>query len=155
MVLDANGTARFPPHTPDSVNRIPGLLHLRYSLVSGNRDLLFADAPSEWFTRWAKERYAEGAQGAEWIAKQSRKHLVVADSEALVGSNAGLARERFERISGRLADVTSDCDDALVWTKTDVDVPTQTRERIEEVFKRNLGSGPAFRTQVPLQGAEL
>ena len=154
MVLDANGTARFPPHTPDSVKRIPGLLHLRYSLGSIERDLLFADAPGEWFTRWAKERYAEGAQGAEWIAKYSRKHLVVADSEALVNSKAGLACERFERISGRLADVATDCDISLVWTKIDVDVPTQTRERIEEMFKRNLGSGPIFRTQIPLPGSE-
>lgn len=154
MVLDANASACFPLHTPDSANRIPGLLHLRYALPSGRRDLLFADAPGEWFTRWAKERYAEGAQGAEWIAKQSRKHLVVADSEALVGSSAGLAREHFERICGRLADVAADCDVALVWTKNDVNVPAETRGRIEDVFKRNLGPGPVFRTQVPLKGSE-
>ena len=155
MRLDANGDAQFPLHTPDSSNRIPGLLHLRYRLEALVTELLFADAPGEWFTRWAKDRRSEGAQGAEWITQNARKHVVVADSRALSGDGGGLAREQFERIVGRLAGIETVDEVALVWTKSDVHVPKSMVDRVEETFKRYFADGPIYRTQIPLLGTEL
>ena len=154
MRIDADGAAQFPLHTPDSASRIPGLLHLCYRQSSKAIEILLTDAPGEWFTRWATERFSTGAQGAEWIAKNARRHLVIADSEALSGQDSGLAREQFERIVGRLADIQNQ-NVALVWTKSDVSVPASMKEHIERSYKRRFADTPVFHTRLPLDGEEL
>ena len=51
----------FPPHTPSGAARAPGMLHLGFRHLDGAlRDFLFADAPGEWFQKWAINEQAAG-----------------------------------------------------------------------------------------------
>ena len=78
---------RFPPHTPSGTARAPGMLHLAFRRKDGSlRDLLFADAPGEWFRKWAVNQEALDAEGARWIARHADVTLLIADRQALSGS---------------------------------------------------------------------
>ena len=88
---------RFPPHTPSGKARAPGMLHLAFRRKDGTlRDLLFADAPGEWFRKWAINREAPDAEGARWIARHADVTLLIADRQALSGSKMGTARNDFQ-----------------------------------------------------------
>lgn len=153
--LDAEGRMGFPAHTPDSEQRMPGLLHVALKNGIDKRDLLFADAPGEWFSRWARDPVADGAVGARWVIGAARRNLLIADSHAFSGEHKGKTREGFERIAGRLADAAHPHNVALVWTKSDLKVPKAMRQRIEEIFQHHFSGSPIFRTQVPLKGEEI
>ena len=155
LTLDADGISNFPPHTPDSDARVPGLLHFAFEDMRSKSDLLFADAPGEWFTRWSVEPDAEGAKGAAWVTSNARRNLLVADSTALSGPARHAAREKFDRLVGRLADVTRGRNTALVWTKSDVAVPESMTNQIESSFRRHFPNSPVFRTQVPIEEGEI
>ena len=155
LTLDADGISHFPPHTPDSDSRIPGLLHLAFSNSRSRNNLLFADAPGEWFTRWSVDPGAEGAKGAAWVTSNAGRNLLVADSAALAGPTRHSAREKFDRLVGRLADVTHATNSALVWTKSDIAVPDGMTNQIETSFRRHFGDAPIFRTQIPIEDGEI
>ncbi|WP_022696792.1 TRAFAC clade GTPase domain-containing protein [Euryhalocaulis caribicus] len=155
MTLDAEGASSFPPHTPDSDARVPGLLHLAFQDGACRRDLLFADAPGEWYSRWAREPSAAGSKGAAWVTTTARRNLLVADSAALSGDERFSAREQFDRLVGRLADATGRSNTALVWTKSDLEVSDTMRNHVESNFARHFGDAPVFRTQIPVEGGEI
>lgn len=81
--IGAHGPS-FPPHT---------------SSGSGRHDLLFADAPGEWFSRWSVRREAEDAVGASWLSGVADVLLVIADSEELAGQSAAVAQNLQYRVA--------------------------------------------------------
>lgn len=121
----------FPPHT-SSAGRHPGVLHFAARHDSGVlRDLLFTDAPGEWFTRWARVPDDPTAAGARWVVEHSDALLLLVDSGALADpqklpSVRRATRDLIERVAAE-ADVPV----TVVWTKDDVTVPDLARRAVE------------------------
>jgi hypothetical protein len=139
----------FPPHTPDSSERAPSLLHLafrrRHELI---RDLLFTDAPGEWFTRWMRNQAAEEAKGARWIAEHASCFLLVVDRAGLAGADVGLVRQNTLALARLIGEHRRGRPVAAVWTKSDghcdEEIEAQVRARLNEFF----GEHPTFNVAV-------
>lgn len=138
-----NGPA-FPAHTSSGTGRHPGLLHFNLQVESANRDILFADAPGEWFSRWAVRRDAEDAIGARWLSDAADVLIVVADSDALAGSRLGVARSNLLTLLRRVGAERRGRPVALVWTKSDVKVDDQMKHAVTQAADLALGSYHTF-----------
>ena len=113
----------FPPHTSSRGARAKGLLHLGIRRGGGLlKDYVFADAPGEWFSKWAVDADADDAEGARWISQHSDVCMIVADRQALSGPKMGSARSAFQILAKRVAVERRGRPTALVWTKADVPV---------------------------------
>lgn len=113
----------FPPHTSSRNDRQPGLLHLALRLSSGQRrDILFTDAPGEWFTRWALKADAPDAEGARWVAERADGFLLFADCKRLAGPDFGAGRQDLRSIMARMGPVTAQRPVGIVWAKSDIPV---------------------------------
>lgn len=139
----------FPPHTPSGAARAPGMLHLGFRRVDGGlRDFLFADAPGEWFQKWAINEQAADAEGARWIARHADVTLLIADRQALAGANLGTARNDFQMLAQRAVAESRGRRLALVWTKGDVDVAPAMEERIRGAVASHYSSVQEFTVSV-------
>lgn len=137
----------FPAHTSSSERR-SGLLHLRLRSTEGlTRDVLFTDAPGEWFTLWAKAPSDEGAAGARWIIEHSDVILLLADSAAL-SDTATLAQARrvTRDITERVGALASKIPLAFTWTKADRTPSPVTRERIERARSQFVPGSEVYQT---------
>jgi Double-GTPase 2 len=125
------GKPGFPPHTPSRAGRAPGLLHLSFR-PDGDpvKDFLFTDAPGEWFYRWAVNAEADDAEGARWVSDKSDVLLIIADREALSGSDRGSARNDFQLLASRISSERRARPIALVWTKTDTQIDADMEAKI-------------------------
>lgn len=140
----------FPPHTASRGGRSPGLLHLAFRDVGARRgrDVLFTDAPGEWFRDWAVDRASPGAGGARWVAEHADLILFVADREALAGEGMGVARSAIQLLARRVAAERRDRPLALVWTKSDLDVPPQVEGAVRRAVLDLVPEAAEFRTSV-------
>lgn len=132
---DAARSPSFPPHTPRGTDRVPGLLHL--ALRNSNnelRDVLLADAPGEWFTRWSIQEDASEAEGARWLVHHADAFLILADCERLCGEGRGSARNSIRQLIERLGSHVSKRPTTLVWAKNDLEPP----EGIQNAIRRTL-----------------
>lgn len=134
----------FPPHTSSGSGRHPGLLHLDLQIDSSRHDLLFADTPGEWFSRWSVRRDAEDAAGAAWLSSASDVLLVIADSEELAGERLGTARTNLLGLLRRVGAERRGRSVALVWTKCDVAVDEQMRSAVTHAADLALGTYETF-----------
>lgn len=146
----------FPPHTPSGAARAPGMLHLSFRREGGSlRDLLFADAPGEWFQKWAINEQAADAEGARWIARHADVTLLIADREALAGPKMGSARNDFQLLAQRAVAEARGRRLALVWTKGDVGVAPAMEERIRKAVTSDSLSVAEFTVSVyPRDGVD-
>ena len=146
---------RFPPHTPSGKARAPGMLHLAFRRKDGTlRDLLFADAPGEWFRKWAIHQEAPEAEGARWIARHADITLLIADRQALSGPKMGTARNDFQLLAQRAIAEARGRPLALVWTKGDVEVSEAMEAQIRRSVASVLPAVPEFTLSVaPREGA--
>lgn len=138
-----NGPA-FPPHTSSGAGRHPGLLHFSLQTQTSKQDILFADSPGEWFTRWAVRRDADDAVGARWLGDAADVLLVIADSHALSGPRLGAARSNLLELLRRVGSERRGRPVALVWTKCDVEVNTEMKQAVERAADLALGNYPSF-----------
>lgn len=122
----------FPPHTSSS-GRVPGLLHLSLRNKWGFfRDILFTDAPGEWFTQWAKAPSDKSAAGARWVIKHSDVLLLFADQDALANDETlPQARMDTRDLIERVGAVASHIPLGFTWTKIDIELSSETRETME------------------------
>lgn len=134
----------FPPHTSSGTGRHPGLLHLGLQEHEVRHDLLFADAPGEWFSRWAVRRDAEDAAGALWLSDAADVLIVVADSDALAGPKLGIARTNLVALLRRVGAERRGRPVALVWTKCDVKVDDRMRQAVTQAADLALGNYRTF-----------
>ncbi|TKR53453.1 hypothetical protein D7I39_20800 [Allopusillimonas ginsengisoli] len=143
----------FPPHTPSGAARAPGMLHLGFRRENGSlRDLLFADAPGEWFQKWAINEHAADAEGARWIARHADVTLLIADRQALAGPKMGSARNDFQLLAQRAVAETRGRSLALVWTKGDIDVVPTIEAQIRKAVASVSSSVPEFTVSVSPHG---
>jgi len=139
----------FPPHTPSGAARAPGMLHLGFRREDRSlRDLLFADAPGEWFQKWAINEQAADAEGARWIAKHADVTLLIADRQALAGPKMGAARNDFQLLAQRAVAGARGRRLALVWTKGDVEVASAMEAQIRKAVASASSSIPEFTVSV-------
>ena len=146
---NSEGPIQFPPHTTQS-GRFPGLLHLKFRMDDGSeRDFLLSDAPGEWFSYWTEDAEAENAAGARWVAANADNVMIVADSEALTGSQKGSARSNLEFLIRRVQSNFHKGAVALLWSKTDLPRPNELIETINSHFENCFPGAPVFSVQVP------
>lgn len=135
----------FPPHTPGSAGRIPGLLHLTLIDESGKvRDILITDAKGEWFKEWAVNAAAETAQSPVWIHNHSSAFALVADCEELAGPDRGTARDELKDLFNRLVNNLDDRPVALAWTKSDIPIRPAMKENLTEHLQISDSAVPDF-----------
>lgn len=139
----------FPPHTTSRGGRAPGLLHLSFrDTERQTRTYLLTDAPGEWFQKWAINRDAPEGEGARWIAQHSDVLLLIADREALSGPNMGSARGSLQLLAQRLAAERRGRPIALVWTKSDVAIPTDMEKAIRDAVLRPMPDAVEFSVSI-------
>lgn len=145
----ADAAPRFPPHTSLNSGRVPGLLHLamRHG-ESSVRDLLFADAPGEWFSRWAITRDDPAADGARWVLRHAGALLLFADQDALGGKQRGAARALLIDLARRLHAERADRPLAVVWAKSDRPISEDLRQILDTHFAQLLTPFSSFHTAV-------
>lgn len=133
-----NGSIQFPPHTATNAGRVPGLLHLSLKNSLGEKtDLIFTDAPGEWFDHWRNNVNSENAKGAKWIHDNSDAFLLFADCEMLVGTKRGQAKLQINSVADRIFENIEARPIGLVWSKSDCEIPTATKEQILEHLEQN------------------
>ena len=138
---------RFPPHTTSFDSRTPGLLHIALRGGQELEDLLFVDAPGEWFREWAFNREAPGAEGARWVAKHADVLLIFADCAALSGETRGEARVVLRQMIDRLGSERRGQLAFLIWSKSDIAVSKEIRSTISRAAKA-VGSSREFELSV-------
>ena len=146
---------KFPPHTPSSHNnRMPGLLHLGFRDQNARlEDVLFTDAPGEWFDRWAIDQNDPNAQGAKWIMRYADVLMLFIDREELAGSNRGEARNLITTMAQRLGDQTSGRPVIIVWAKSDLSISEQIFSKLQQTFEKYFSKPETFNITVkPTEG---
>ncbi|HVX09923.1 MAG TPA: hypothetical protein VHC22_01860 [Pirellulales bacterium] len=135
----------FPRHTPVTKDRVPGLLHISYRRSCGSlRDILFTDAPGEWFSTWAKNANDDSALGARWVVKHADRFVFFIDSQELRGDARGEARHHITLLAQRLADARGKRAVILLWSKSDLEVDVDTKRSIDAVMNRHFPNAPLF-----------
>ena len=128
-----NNDIQFPPHTTSNAGRIPGLLHLSLVNSSGEKkELVFTDAPGEWFEHWAFNQNDPNAEGAIWIHNVADAFLLFADCDMLSGTQLGKARKQTRMVADRLKQNLCDRPLGLVWSKSDIELDGETKAQISD-----------------------
>lgn len=136
---DGARPASFPPHTPHGTSRVPGLLHLALRKPNEDfRDILFTDAPGEWFSHWAMNENAPEAAGARWIAQHATAFLLFADCDRLSGKDKGPARNAIRNLIERLGNHVHGRPTMLIWAKADKQPSEKIRQTIREALEHHI-----------------
>lgn len=140
---------KFPPHTSRGAGRRPGLLHLAFrDQLNDRSDFLLTDPPGEWFSTWAQNASAEGAEGARWINARADRFLFLVDREALAAEERGKERDNLRDLARRLSSGLRDRPVAIVWTKSDVAVLPTIEEDLRHCFSVEFPNHAEFRVRV-------
>lgn len=143
------GGPTFPPHTSRTAGRRPGMLHLVLNdLSKTRRDFLFTDPPGEWFSEWALKEDAKGAEGARWIQQHGDLLLFLVDREALSLPERGKARDALRDLARRVSPGLRGRSLAVVWTKSDVQVPSIIEQDLQNCFATEFPGHAEFRVRM-------
>jgi len=141
----SNNGPSFPPHTPDSADRVPSLLHLALRVqAQAIQDILFTDAPGEWFTRWIQNQLAENSRGARWIADHASHFLFFVDRAALAGEHVGRARQDTLALARLLSEQRRDRPIVVIWAKSDLKCAPDVEAVIREKLLKFFGAHQSF-----------
>jgi hypothetical protein len=152
LTFKADNLIQFPPHTSRNVGRVPGMLHLKLKDTFGLlHDVLFTDAPGEWFSTWANKADDENAIGARWIDENSDAFLLFADCEAFK-KDIGNARIELKPIAERLRNNINNRPLAFVWTKSDFEFNPKVKKGIEESICNLFSIQKEFNVSVKING---
>lgn len=127
-----HSSIQFPPHTSSNAGRIPGLLHITLRNDKGRKiELVFTDAPGEWFDHWTTSTQHESAQGAVWIHQRADAFLLFADCEMLADfEHLGKARQQIKQVADRLKYALGERPLGLIWAKSDISLEEQVKKGI-------------------------
>jgi len=132
-----NNDIQFPPHTSSNSGRVPGLLHLALRNSLGQKkDLIFTDAPDEWFDKWSYNKDDANASGANWIHDHSDAFLLFADCDLLSGEEQGASRRQIRLVADRLSDNLDNRPLGLIWSKSDISLDVDMKTQISNYMKR-------------------
>jgi hypothetical protein len=147
---DIQNEIQFPPHTSSNAGRIPGLLHISLRNDNGEKkDLLFTDAPGEWFGHWVVNKNDNNAAGAEWVHEHANAFLLFADCEMLSGSQLGKARQQTKQVADRLKHNLENRPLGLVWSKSDIKLNEGIKKQISDhIQNSSISNYREFKTSV-------
>jgi Double-GTPase 2 len=138
LTFRAKKTTTFPPHTPANTSRIPSLLHLLLKDKQNQyHDIIFTDAPGEWFSNWAKSANADDSKGAKWIDEVADAYIYVADCKAL-NNDFGTEQSTMKPIISRMSDTHDNRPIAWVWMKADYSLAPEVKEKLLKDIKKKL-----------------
>lgn len=128
---------QFPPHTTSNSGRIPGLLHISLrNSIGEKKELIFTDAPGEWFDKWTVNQNDPNAQGAAWIHENADAFLLFADCDMLADiKQLGKARKQTKFVADRIMHNLGPRPFGLVWSKSDVLLDADTKAQISGHIK--------------------
>lgn len=133
-----NNEIQYPPHTSRNAGRVPGLLHLSLRNFDGlKKDVIFTDAPGEWFDSWVYDKNDDSAAGARWIHAHSDAFLLFADSEMLSGSKRGIARNQIKFVGDRIKENLNKKPFGLIWSKSDEIIPDDIKNQIRDYIQNS------------------
>ncbi len=150
MAWHPEGQRQFPPHTTATGDREPALLHTALKHGHTLHDFLFTDVPGEWFREWAFNR--DSVPGANWIAVQADVFVLLSDSDALSGSNRGVARAQYNALAARLEEVADGRPVLPVRAKADLPLPDEMARNLAEMEVRMFGQAAAPMSVYGLDG---
>lgn len=131
------GGFQFPPHTSLNQGRIPGLLHLALRDERGRmHDVLFTDAPGEWFSDWADNAKSDRSKGARWIHQHASSFLVFADCDRLSSNTKGSTRNELQSILQRVGNQVRNRPLGLAWSKADISIPEEIKKAIQRELEK-------------------
>lgn len=141
---------QFPPHTSSNSGRIPGLLHLSLRNGAGEKkELIFTDAPGEWFDSWAFNQNDPNADGAVWIHKNADAFLLFSDCDLLSGEELGKSRKQIKMVADRIKQNLGDRPFGLIWSKSDISLDDEIVEQISGYIQNSpISNYLEFRTSV-------
>lgn len=144
LTFNSHKKISFPPHTSANMTRVPGLLHLSLKDENGTfQDVIFTDAPGEWFVDWGKSANDHAAVGAKWIDDAADAFIIVADCNAFK-LNIGKERHSLLQIVERMKNTNGNRPVALAWTKSDQALDQNIKDRIFAKITSHLPSLCAF-----------
>lgn len=145
-----NNDIQFPPHTSSNAGRIPGMLHISLKDSEGNKkELIFTDAPGEWFDHWTTNSKDPNAAGANWIHEHADAFLLFADCEMLSGVQLGKARQQTKAVADRLKENLESRPFGLIWSKSDVEVDLDVKQQISRhIQNSSIPNYQEFETSV-------
>jgi hypothetical protein len=145
----------YPPHTPVSTERVPGMLHYAFRDDKDEvRDLLFTDAPGEWFSSWSIDPNPNVVPGATWTVQQADAFLFFIDREALGGPLRGISRHHIKTLAGRLSEQLKGRPIGIVWSKSDLSIDLEIKTAIEAIVNRCFPEATHFHTKFKPGGEE-
>ncbi len=148
LSFNSHKKVNFPPHTSSKEARLPGLLHLILKDKNGNlQDILFTDAPGEWFTNWAKFANADDSKGARWIDENADAFVIIADTKAF-DDNPGTSRRGLVSIVERMKNTHQNRPTVLAWTKATINIDTEFKQGISDRVTNNLAEVKIIDTAV-------
>jgi len=138
LTFNSHKKISFPPHTSANMARVPGLLHILLKDQNGiYKDLIFTDAPGEWFTEWAKSADSHASIGAKWIDETAGAFILIADCGAFKAS-LGKERHSLMQIIERMKNTHQNRPVALAWTKSDYDFEEDIKVLMSNKVKNQL-----------------
>lgn len=136
---------QFPPHTTSNAGRIPGLLHLTLKNNDGSiHNVVFTDAPGEWFKDWSINKKDPKAEGANWIYSKADAFLIFADRDKLSGPERGSTRNSINQLLVRLKEDINDRPISLIWSKSDINIELSIKNGISNYFTSNFSVNSEF-----------
>lgn len=136
---DKHNDIQFPPHTSINAGRIPGLLHISLRKEDGEKkELVFTDAPGEWFGHWIINKNDSNAAGAQWVHEHADALLLFADCEMLSGTQLGKARRQTKQVADRLKHNLKKRPLGLVWSKSDIQLDQDVKKQISDHIQNSL-----------------
>lgn len=130
---------QFPPHTTSNAGRVPGLLHLALKGTDGLiHNVIFTDAPGEWFKDWSINKKDIKAEGANWIYKNASSFLLFADCDKLSGIERGRTRNDINQLFLRLKENINNRPLCLIWSKSDIEIDNGIKSGISKHLSSNF-----------------
>jgi len=127
----------FPPHTADNNERVPSLLHLAFRTQSESlNEILFTDAPGEWFSRWTANQDGTDSKGANWISEHATHFVFFIDREALAGEESGATQAQTLALARLLKERRRNRPVIVLWSKSD----TSADEEVEKIIGARMHS---------------
>jgi len=147
-----NPSPSYPPHTSHSAERTPGMLHYSFRTDCGNkRDLLFTDAPGEWFSNWANDPTNPKSEGAAWTVKHADSFLFFVDRDSLSNNpknEKGVARNQIESLAARLAEHRGSRSVGVIWSKSDIEISETIKTSVWATLKNEMPDAQHFHTTI-------
>jgi len=97
---------------------------------------------------WAQKESAEGAEGARWVQQHADRFMFLVDREALAAKERGKERDALRDLARRLSTGLHGRPVAVVWTKSDVAIPSTIEQDLRACFAVEFPNHSEFQVRL-------